>query len=893
VSRSTCLLGLVLCAPALATGAEFRSAWPANVQRPWVGPEFWANRLQDWQIANGRLECLEARLVKPMRAVHLLTRRLGRDPGDFRLRVRAGLIGNANDVPPDAAAGFLIGAGPELDYRAAALVHHSPGPGGGIIAAITVDGRAVFRDMTAKGYPTLAAGESTPASLPAEIDLQLSARPGGGKHTLELEARDAATKAPLSKAVLENVDGQRLVGSVALISHPGSAAMEEGQKPAHQTGARFWFRDWRVSGSKVEAHDDRLCGPILSTQYTLSRSTLKMTAQMMPLGEADTPTARLAVLKDGAWKPVATADVARSGYTATFRVENWDASADTAYRVLYDLKQPDGTTRTCVWSGTVRREPVDQPQLVVAAFTGNHNMRTPGVDRGSFWWTLEGCWFPHDELVRYVAHHDPDLLFFSGDQVYEGASPTRPELKPLDYLYKWYLWCWAFRELAKDRPCVCIPDDHDVYQGNLWGAGGRPARLIEDGGYTRPPEFVKMVERTQTSNLPDPYDRTPVAQGIGVYYCALNYGWLSFAIIEDRKFKSAARDLVPEGQVVNGWFQNPDFDPATQSDVAGATLLGERQLKFLHNWALDWSHGACMKVVLSQTLFSNVATVPKGARNDGVLPGLEILPPGEYPPDHVRAADTDSNGWPQTGRNKALREMRRGFAVHLCGDQHLGSTVQYGIDDFRDAGFALCVPSIANLWPRRWFPSVPGDNRVPGAPKYTGDFRDGFGNPVTVLAVANPARTGLRRSALYDRSPGYGIVRFDRKARTTTIECWPRWQDPSEPAAAQYPGWPVTFHQENNYGRRAAGHLPTIQVSGPVDPVVQIIDESTDEVVYALRIAGSSYRPKVFKRGLYTVKVGEPDSGQMKTLRGIRSGPLDQERTLRVEFPEAADRRMP
>ena len=33
------------------------------------------------------------------------------------------------------------------------------------------------------------------------------------------------------------------------------------------------------------------------------------------------------------------------------------------------------------------------------------------------------------------------------------------------------------------------------------------------------------------------------------------------------------------------------------------------------------------------------------------------------------AADCDSNGWPQSGRNRALREMRKGFALHLAGDQ--------------------------------------------------------------------------------------------------------------------------------------------------------------------------------------------------------------------------------
>ena len=53
-----------------------------------------------------------------------------------------------------------------------------------------------------------------------------------------------------------------------------------------------------------------------------------------------------------------------------------------------------------------------------------------------------------------------------------------------------------------------------------------------------PADFVKMVERTQTSHLPDPFDPTPVGQGIGVYYSHLVWGRVSIAILEDRKFKS-------------------------------------------------------------------------------------------------------------------------------------------------------------------------------------------------------------------------------------------------------------------------------------------------------------------------------------------------------------------
>lgn len=879
------LFASVFCMELASAGAaaEFRSAWPEDIERTWVGADCWANRLQDWRIADGRLECVEGKPGKPMRTVHLLTRRLKHKAGGFTLSVRLGLIDKEVGVSPQTAAGFLIGAAPTLDYRAAALVHHSAGPGGGLFAGIDGKGRLFINDFAQvppKRRPGPYAGKTlarseTKEAIPSKVVLRLAAEPAGEKYLLKLTALDAEGTKALGTLLLKDVESKRLVGSIALVSHPG------GGKP--KTG-RFWFRDWTVSGERIGVHEDRTCGPILSTQYTLSRGTLKMTAQMMPLGEADTQGVRLEIRKDGTWTPIAKTKMIVPGRTAPLRVDRWDATRDTPYRIAYDLRQPDGSTKTCTWSGTIRRDPLDKATITLAAFTGNHNVRHGGVDRGRFAWNESACWFPHNDIVDSVAKHKPDVLFFSGDQVYEGASPTRPEVGFLDYLYKWYLWCWAFRDLAKDRPCLCTPDDHDVYQGNIWGAGGRKARRQDDGGYTRPVEFVKMVERTQTSHFPDPFDPTPIAQGIGVYYCAMNWGKVSFAVVEDRKFKSSPTVMVPEGRIVNGWPQNPDFDAAKQSDVAGAKLLGQRQLDFLRAWSQDWSHHAAMKVALSQTLFSNVATLPRAAGSDKVVPKLNIVKPGEYPPNDHRVSDHDSNGWPQSGRNKAIRELRRGFALHVCGDQHLGSTVQYGVDDWQDASFAICTPSIANFFPRRWFPGTPGKNREPGAPKYTGDFLDGFGNHVTVHAVSNPVDTGREPRALHSKAPGYAVVNINTETREYTLANWPRWEDPSKPGANPYAGWPVKATQAENYGRKAAAYLPTIRVRGTTDPVIQVIDEGAGEVVYTLRIQGETYRPKVFKPGTYTIRIRQPDEGKRKELTGVKSMPAEESKTIEVSF---------
>ena len=196
----------------------------------------------------------------------------------------------------------------------------------------------------------------------------------------------------------------------------------------------------------------------------------------------------------------------------------------------------------------------------------------------------------------------------------------------------------------------------------------------------------------------------------------------------------------------------------------------------------------------------------------------------------------------------------------------------------------MCVPSIANLYLRWWAPLEPGKNREPGAPDYTGEFLDGLGNKVTMLAVANPSPERNGGDKLTTRAAGFGVVKFNVKTRKITIECWPRNVDITDPATKQYPGWPRTIDQQDNYARQPVAYLPTIKVSGMTNPVVQVIDESNGEIVYTLRINGTSFKPKVFKTGVYTVKVGQQGTRRWKTLRGIQSIDLDKTETMKVNF---------
>ena len=569
--------------------------------------------------------------------------------------------------------------------------------------------------------------------------------------------------------------------------------------------------------------------------YTVHHDIMKMTAQLYPLQETEARTVRLEIRENGRWRQIAESPVIEVGWTAHFRIEGWDSTKDIAYRLRHGP--------AARYAGLVRRDPVDKETIVVAAFTGNSIY--PG----------HGGNIPKTDIINNLTQVKPDLLFFSGDQVYDHNK---------HYAY-WLRFGRDFGQLIRNIPTVTIPDDHDVGHPNLWGAGGRKSLRAtgDDGGYFKPVSYVQEVERAQTSHLPDPFDPTPIQRGIGVYYTDLTVGRVSFAIIEDRKFKTGPASILPD----RGWRPKrpdhvsvPGYDPQAL-DMPEAKLLGERQLEFLRQWGQDW-HDCDMKAVLSQTIFAGGAHL-HGRRDNRLL------------------VDLDSNGWPQTGRNKALIEMRKAFALHIAGDQHLATIIRHGVNDWNDAGYSFCVPSIANLYLRWWAPLEAGKDREPWMPDYLGQFKDGLGNKVTMLAVANPSPEE-NHDKLTTRAAGFGLIKFNRRTRKITLECWPRNTDITAANAKPYPGWPRTIDQLDNYGRTPTQYLPTLRITGMTDPVVQVIQEETGEIVYTVRISGREFRPKVFMHSRYTIKVGEPGTDRVDVLTGVQSLGLDESQTLDV-----------
>jgi len=146
------------------------------------------------------------------------------------------------------------------------------------------------------------------------------------------------------------------------------------------------------------------------------------------------------------------------------------------------------------------------------------------------------------------------------------------------------------------------------------------------------------------------------------------------------------------------------------------------------------------------------------------------------------------------------------------------------------------------------------------------------GNKLTMYAYANRARTTTGRPDTAGAAEQEGPL--DPHGMLAGHV------DVTDPNARPYRGCrsPSTSWTTTEVRRRVSADHP---VRGAVDPVIQVVGED-EEVVYTLRISGSTFRPKVFKQGTYTVHVGEGPT--RKTLRGIKALPPDQQQTIIVDF---------
>lgn len=788
----------------------FRKNFKDLNDRVWIGKSFWAVPMEDWSIKGGRLEFSG---IEKNSRLHLLTHVLEKGNGEFGLNCSMGLLNNKED---SGSIGFTVGIKDSTDEESIKAACYY---GEGVSVGISLDGIIFIGDKK--------------APLPHDFNfdgftMKLTVLSKGEKNQIHFLVEDNNKR----REELKLIHSGELSGLVSLESN----MLQKNQ-------STFWCNDIELSGSKVEYKPGNSFGPILWSMYTLSGNILKISAQLPPIGLKDTKNVGLQFLKDGKWAQESYNEIDPESYTAIFRIDDWDSTLSQPYRLVYEDKVED------FYEGEISAEPLNRP------------LKFGGLT------CQEWGGYPYRPLVENLEKCNPDILYFSGDQLYEpnGGYPIKrqPEDKAiLSYLGKWYMFGWAFGNIMRDRPTICTPDDHDVFQGNLWGESGKNISFeawenVKDahGGFVQSVKMVNVVNRTQCAHLPDPYHNSDLKSGMTIWYTGLNYGRVSFAIVSDRIFKTGPQSIRSgSGRIdhVKVPLKPKDLDSDKLS------LMGKGQMDFLNNWVTEWEE-VDMKVLLSQTLFSNVATHHGGEKQ-------------------FIYGDLDSGGWPKSQRDEVLQLIRKACALHINGDQHLPFLVQYGVENPRDSGWTFCTPAISTGYPRWGQPdlvNMPFFERPSHNLPNTGCYRDIFGNDNFVYAVGNPQDDFQTEKNRYIRcqkkSSGFGMVTFNTIERTIKMDAIRFLANLDiDSEGNRFPGWPLTIHQLDNDGRKPIGYLPQINLEKP-NGVLKIINEDSGELVKCIRINGNLYKPSVYERAKYTLIIGIGEEEQI--FQGIEITP--------------------
>lgn len=234
---------------------KFKSNWQNWPDMKWIGPEYWANPLQNWELKNGRTIC---KVSQPNRNLHLLT--LQKPSGLEALETSVKITPYYLDENISGSIGIRLGVkGPFADYRSAAVF------GRGLSIGISPDYTLKINEKT------IATNLKT---TPNSVKLSVKAIPANKAYNIQISLIDPETEKDLFTDNSTTIQPEILEGGFALFSD---------FKKGTQTVSSVAFEGWEILGDQLYQNEEQLYGPICFAQYTLHNKKLKLTAQFTPI----------------------------------------------------------------------------------------------------------------------------------------------------------------------------------------------------------------------------------------------------------------------------------------------------------------------------------------------------------------------------------------------------------------------------------------------------------------------------------------------------------------------------------------------------------------------------------------------------------------------------------
>lgn len=793
--RSIAISILLSCVFFLKTQLSFAQElvfhWDSIPNQPWLAYNFWQNSLNDWSVEDN---CVVGKPFYPNnRTAHITSHSISNSDSSLFIEFDIKLY---EAVKNDSAAefGILIGVGaPDLPQPTNNLIFKTLSPAPCHFFGIKSNGDIILKDFQKDSLIESFQLDSTQrAKIINELYNNGVTLSIGYKEKKKLIFNSSSgTNLTLKAASL--MLSKFIINPIVKSPPKGNIALRYNSNTPYQKNVCFDNLKITGEGYTLNATNNGLIDPILSSFYTCTKDSLFFTAQLMPFKPDSNELFSLTIWPNNKSTYSYTGTFNSTSYQLRFRIKIPTGFKSFDYILKYRGNQSDiWTSKT----GIIKTQPTRKKPRIMALNCNGFSFYTDHL------LNYKNLLYPYRQIEKGFNKFKPDVVTFLGDQIYESRPEhpiNSPEHQALDYIYKWNIWCYTFRNITKNQPTIILTDDHDVFQGNLWGNGGNrpilnqneiPAYygehnydtwMQDNGGYILGSEFANLVIKSQTSHLPFPHQPKPSNEIVN-YYTSYEYGALNFAILEDKKFKSPPSKNSFE--VYNGFALKDSLSPKDYNNP-DLKLLGDDQLSFLTNWSENLRKRKAAKIILTQSAYVSLTTVPLN------YSALKDKPVKRDSSKQKVSPDMDTNGWPKAGRDRALNALNQNNILFISGDQHLGAVIEV-FDSSQTPFTFFSVPAITNTWPRMWWPSNEHQNKN----HPLGDYTDAFGNELTVKAIANPTKNAPEPSDFNYKSPGFGIIDINKKGTKAKLKAYPLFFDQKK-RSTMFPGWPVKVSLKN------------------------------------------------------------------------------------------------
>jgi len=203
-----------------------------NASNPLPGDKWWLLQPGDWQVSNGRLECLANIPDREASLAFFRDSMFGIDPMQYEISFQIGMM-NPPPTSTDKMEGGILISG---DHPGSFIRN-------GLFAGLDADGKLFFRNWRNDRYFDRSL---ITRKVPDALRLKLTVMAELQGYTLTLYQYSERKDEAIDSLQIKNISADLLTGRIALVSRPGTSHI----------GTSWWFGELQIDEIPGQARDD-------------------------------------------------------------------------------------------------------------------------------------------------------------------------------------------------------------------------------------------------------------------------------------------------------------------------------------------------------------------------------------------------------------------------------------------------------------------------------------------------------------------------------------------------------------------------------------------------------------------------------------------------------------